>query len=514
MKPVSEKPYDIVLVYPKSGVDFGASVAPPFSLLTIAAPTHRKGLKVKIIDQRVDKEWIVHLKEALRSKPICCGISTMTGKQIYFALEAAKVIRAETGDNVPIVWGGVHPTLLPEQTLKNPYVDIVCVGEGEETFPDLVDVLRDHRPLSVVKGVAFSDREKFVFTGTRPMVDIERMLPTPWNLVNAESYIHPHLYISESKRVLDIGQSSRGCPYRCTFCYNPAVNQHRWRAMSAEKTLSMIKEDVNRFKLDGVWLRDDEFFLDIKRVQKICEGMIGLNIPLYTSGAKVNDILKASRDQLMLIKKSGMSVMRFGAESGSNRILKYLKKDQTVEQILEVNQRCKEVGIKPIYSLMCGIPTETFEEIDQTLDLFFRLQKENPDASLTSLSQFLSFPGTAIHNTALEMGLKPPQRLEDWAGWLGTDTDFKGNQRPWLNKRERVWLGNLTYLGNIAYSGSSIFSTIKNKPMNGLVNLGLKLLSMYFKWRLKKKSYHFVPEIPVVLLVFRLYTALLDKKSN
>lgn len=509
-----EKVVDIVLVYPKSGVDFGVSISPPFSLLAIAAPIHHRGLKVKIIDQRVDKEWGVHLKEALRSKPICCGISTMTGKQIYFALEAAKIIRTETGNNVPIVWGGVHPTLLSEQTLKNSYVDIVCVGEGEETFPDLVDALRDNRPFSAVKGIAFLDKEKFVFTGARPLVDIEKMLPTPWDLINTESYIHAHPYISGSKRVLDIGQSSRGCPYRCTFCYNPAVKQHRWRAMSAEKTLSMIKEDVNRFKLDGIWLRDDEFFLDMKRVQKICEGMIEMTIPLYTSGARVNDILRASRDQLMLIKQSGMGIMRFGAESGSNRILKYLKKDQTVEQILEVNQRCKEVGIKPMYSWMCGIPTETFEEINQTLGLFFRLQKENPDASLSSFAQFLSFPGTVIYGIVLEMGLKPPQRLEDWADWSNTETDFNGYQRPWLSKRERVWLGNLSYLSNIAYSGSSIFSAIKHKPMNSLVNLGLKLLSIYFKWRLKNKSYHFVPELSLVLWVFRLYTKLLNKKSN
>lgn len=509
-----EKPVDIVLVYPKSGVDFGASVAPPFSLLTIAAPVHQRGLKVKIIDQRVDKEWSAHLKQALKDNPVCCGISTMTGKQIYFGLEAAKVIRAETKGDCPIVWGGVHPTLLPEQALKNPNVDIVCVGEGEETFSDLVEVLRERRPLSAVKGIAFLDKGKFIYTGARPLVDIEKALSTTWDLINAEAYIHPHPFISEAKRVLDIGQTSRGCPYQCTFCYHSVLSRNSWRAMSSQKSLKMIREDVSRFKLDGVWLRDDEFFLDMKRVQEICEGMIELKVPLYTSGARVNDILRASYEQLKLIKQSGMSIMRFGAESGSNRILKYLKKNQTVEQILEVNQRCREAGIKPIYSLMCGMPTETFEEVNQTLDLFFRLQKENPEASLTSISQFLSFPGTAIHDTALGMGLKPPQRLEDWADWSNTGTDFEGKQRPWLCKRERIWLGNLSYLSNIAYSGSSIFSTIENKPMNGLVNLGLKLLSAYFKWRLKNKRYHFVPELPLVLWVFRSYTILLNKKSK
>lgn len=512
----SKNPAFIVLIYPMTSVDLGPAVAPPFSLLTIAAPLHKRGEKIKIIDQRVDQKWAIHLKEALKENPLCCGISTKTGRQIAFGIEAAKVIREETGGRIPIVWGGVHPTLMPEQTLRSPYVDIVCVGEGDETFPELVNTLKNNKPLQEVKGIAFLKEDKYVFTGERPFINIEEMLPTPWDLIEVELYINPDLYLQESKRVLDIGQTSRGCPYRCTFCYNPIVHKSKWRAMSAEKTLNMIIGDVKRFKLDGIWLRDDEFFLDINRVAKICKGIIeaGLDIVWYTSGARVTDILKASDEQLELFKQSGAHVLRFGAESGSDRVLEYMKKGQTVEQILEVNRRCRRIGFKPVYSLMFGFPTETFTEMNETIDLFFHLIKDNPDASLAPLSQFTAFPGTSSYEVAIGMGLKPPRRFEKWADWLSTEKDLKGERLPWLNKKERDWIANITYLGNFSFVGADMLETLKNIPLSRLINFVVGIFFKYFAWRLKRKSYHFVPEIYPFILAFKIYMHFINRKRK
>lgn len=285
--------------------------------------------------------------------------------------------------------------------------------------------------------------------------------------------------------------------------------------MSTEKTLNMIVENVEKFNLDGIWLRDDEFFLDMDRASKVCEGMIrkGLNISWYTSGARITDILRASDDQLRLLKRSGAYVIRFGAESGSDRVLKFIKKGQTVKQILEVNQKCKTIGLKPVYSLMFGIPTETFDEINDTIDLFFKLKEKHPDASLAPLSQYTAFPGTPLYDVAVEMGLRPPQRFESWADWLSTERDFTGERLPWLNKEERRWTANLTYLGILSYSGSEIVSTIKKKPLNSLLNFIVKLFSRYFAWRLKRKSYRFVPEIQPIIKAFRMYMFLLNRRG-
>lgn len=509
---------DTILIYPKTGVDFGPAIAPPFSLLTIAAPLYNKGVNVRIIDQRVDKNWIAHLREGLRRKPICCGISTMTGQQIFFGIEAAKIIREETGSSVPIVWGGIHPTLVPEQTARSKYVDIVCVGEGDETFSDLVVALKNNMPLAEVKGIAFLNGDKFIFTGSRPFMNIQEQLPTPWDLVDVESYINPDMYLKESLRVLDIGQTSRGCPYSCAYCYNPTVHHSKWRAMSAEKVLDIIEREVKRFNLDGIWFRDDEFFLDINRVSRICEGIVekGLNISWYTSGVSVPDILRTSDEQLRLMKRSGAHVMRVGLESGSNRVLKFMNKRQTVEQIIEINRKCKEIGFRPVYSLMFGLPTETFEEINQTVDLFYQIKEENPDASLAPPGQFTAFPGTPLYNIAIGMGLNPPNKFEDWADWLSNEQDSTGERLPWLNKRERRWISNLTHLSILAYSGSEILSTFtfRNKFINILFSSIVKILSKHFARRLKNKSYYFVPEVWFIIKAFKIYTFRLNKKET
>jgi radical SAM superfamily enzyme YgiQ (UPF0313 family) len=488
---------EVVLIYPKTGLDLGSTIAPPFALLTIAAPLLKKGMRVRIIDQRVDKTWAEQLRDALNYKPVCCGISTMTGTQIHFSIEVAKIIRRETGSSIPIVWGGCHPTILPEQTLQSEYVDIVCVGEGDETFLELVEALQRKQPLTDVRGLAYMEGPRYVFTGERPLLDVETLLPTPWELVDVEAYIHPDLYLRESRRVLDVGQTSRGCPYQCGFCSSAAIRKRKWRPMSVDKSLAMIVENVKRYRLDGIWLRDDEFYIDQKRATEICKGIIdaNLNIAWYTSGTRISDLLRATDEQMEILKKSGAYVVKLGAESGSDRVLKYIHKGQTVEQILAVNQKCRRFGIKPAFSLMCGFPTESFAEIEKTIDLFFRLQEENPEASCETIAQFTALPGTELYEIGLQMGLKPPNRLEDWADWLFHDIDYKGERLPWFSTKERRAIGNLNYLSILSKTGAEIVKTIRNKPLALLLSLLVKPASKYFAWRLKNKHYNFVPEI-------------------
>ena len=160
----------------------------------------------------------------------------MTGTQIHFALEAAKIIRNHSDGKVPIVWGGPHPSILPEQTLKSRYVDVVCIGEGDLTFIDLVRAYQNKRPLTQVEGIVFKAGSNTVFTPARNLIDIEGLLPVPWDLIDVNNYIHRDYYIKGVNRSLDIGQTSRGCPYQCGFCVSASLRQRKWRAMSAEKS--------------------------------------------------------------------------------------------------------------------------------------------------------------------------------------------------------------------------------------------------------------------------------------
>lgn len=411
---------DVILVYPRTGVDLGATVAPPHSVLAIAAPLPSKGYNVKIIDQRVDPDWKTHLIEYLKTNPICVGISCMTGTQIYFAIEAAKVIRNITDGKVPIVWGGPHPSLLPEQTLQSEYVDVVCVGEGELSFLELIDAFQKKIPMKQVQGIGFKDGRQIVMTPPRPLIDVEELLPVPWELIDVNKYIHRDFYIKGVNRSLDIGQTSRGCPFLCGFCASASIRQRKWRAMSVEKSLHAILDPVKRFNLDCIWIRDDEFYIDRNRASKICEGIIesGLKIRWYTSGTRVDVFNKATDEQILLLKKSGADTLKFGAESGSNRILKLMNKGIKAEDTIEANLKAKRCGIIPAFALMIGFPTETFEEINQTIELFIRLKKDNAQAQFEVISPYTAFPGTPLYDLALKHGLNPPKTLEGWTDWL------------------------------------------------------------------------------------------------
>lgn len=490
---------DVILIYPRTGVDFGATVSTPHSVLAVAAPIFNKGYNVKIIDQRTDNLWKTHLTEYLKKRPLCVGISTMTGTQILFAIEAAKVVREVTNGNVPIIWGGPHPSILPEQTLENEYVDIVCIGEGDLTFLEIVESIHNKTGLNNIKGIVFNDGSHVVKTEPRPLLDIEELLPVPWELIDVEKYIHRDFYIKGVGRSLDIGQTSRGCPYMCGFCVSASLRQRKWRAMSVEKALSRIIEPVKRFNLESIWIRDDEFYIDRDRAYKICQGIIkeNLNIKWYTSGTRVNVFNKATDEQIRLLKQSGADTLKFGAESGCDRILELMKKGIKREDTIAANLKAKRCGIKPAFALMIGFPTETFEEINQTIDLFIRLKKDNEQAQFEVMSPYTPFPGTPLYTLALEHGLKPPQKLEGWINWLCDEYDLEGRKMPWFNYAERKKIGNIAYMSILANSIQNAVGGIECRMKRFFLKSFFKPISELERFKLKRKWYGFAPELDV-----------------
>ncbi|MDD4910420.1 MAG: radical SAM protein [Candidatus Omnitrophica bacterium] len=494
------KAADVVLVYPKTGMDFGSTVAVPHSLLTIAAPLQKGGYKVSIIDQRVDKDWGRNLTEALKSGPVCVGISSMTGTQIHFAIEAAKVVRRAAGGKVPIVWGGPHPSILPEQTLMSEYVDIVCVGEGDVTFRELVGALASGGSLSGIEGIAYKDGGRAVRNPDRALIDVEGLLPVPWGLIDVEKYIHPDMYLKESLRTLDIGQTSRGCPFNCGFCSSASLRKRKWRDMSVEKSLGIIVDTVKRFGLSGIWIRDDEFYINRERAQRICEGIIrnDLKIHWYTSGTRVDVFNKASDEQTALLKKSGAYVLKFGAESGSDRVLELSNKGIKVEDTIRANLKAKAAGITPAFALMIGFPGETFEDIDKTIDLSFRLKRDNPNALFETMAIYTALPATPMYESALKNGLKAPRQLEGWIDWIYDDYDLEGRKNPWFDRKDRIRLGNISYMSILANAVPNVINSIRNAFLRAVLKIAYVPISRYYRFRLKNKYYTFFGDLAII----------------
>lgn len=490
----------VLLLYPKTGMDFGSTVAPPHGLLTVAAPVVAAGYKVKLLDQRVQAINKTVLQEFLSAETICVGISAMTGTQIIHALKLAQWIRELSYGKVPIVWGGCHPSIMPEQTLQHENVDMVIVGEGDETFLEVVEALDRKEDLKSVKGIMFKDDGCCIKTLPRPLMDVNLLLPTPWELVNVEQYIHRDMYVKGRSRVLDIGQTSRGCPFNCGFCSSASIRERKWRAIDVDKTVDSITEQVRRFNLDGIWLRDDEFYINRERANGILEGFIKnkLDISFYTSGTRADVFMKAKDSDIDLLKKAGAHTLKFGAESGSQRILNLMQKGITVEQTLSANKRCQRHGIIPVFGLMMGYPTETFDEINQTIDLGYRLKEENSAAQLETIAIYTPLPGTPDYQLSLKHGLKPPKSLEEWGNWIFDDYDLEGRRNPWFDRKSQSYLGNISYMSILAHAMENVFDSLRDPVLRRMAVGAVRPLSYYYSRKLKYKMYKFAPDLNVI----------------
>lgn len=500
---------DVIMLYPKTGEDIGGSVTPPFSIIAASSFIHQEGYKVKIIDQRVDKNWKKTLSGEMKtSNPLFVGISCMTGSQIGFALEMAD--HARSISDAPLVFGGIHPTILPEQTLQDGRVDIITMGEGEETILELAHALEKKKPLSEIKGIGYKGESgKIALNPMREFLDVNKLPDTPWELIDVEDYITPSLYISDRKRMMDIGETSRGCPYRCAFCCSSAVKKHLWRSMTAEKAISMISSAVNRFKLDSIWIRDDNFYVDKKRAEEIFRGIIkeGLDIKWYTAGTRINAFNEMEPGFIELMKKSGCDAVKFGAESGCNRILEMVKKGQTREDILAANRKAKKFDITPSYAFMGGFPTEKTEELMMTVDLMVQIPKENPKAIVESLCMFTPHPGTELFEMALKYGLKPPEKFSDWASW----SYYNEAQTVWLTEKEKSVLKNAT---DVCIYGGNLIKALKTEknPLKRYMFLAIfSPLAKYYNYKWENKKFGYDPMLKGIRLARKL---LIDKSMK
>jgi len=316
---------DIVLFNPapRSGIQVQRRIELPLSLLCPAAPLDRQGYRIKIIDEFANPKWRRELLETLAQKPICFGVTSMTGPQILHALEGCKLVKERYPD-VPVIWGGVHASLLPEQTLQNPYPDIIVVGEGEETFPELVKALESGSPLSNVSGICYKEDGKVRFTGVRPFVNLDGQPPLPYHFIHMDRY---------RRRLFGIDHisfnSSRGCTYRCSFCWDPVMHKRKWRAMSPETVLDHLSRIIRDYGIRGFLFTDDHFFIDMERACLILEGIVRADLRISISKLQIraDTLCRLDKAFLQLMVRAGVKRFSIGIESGSQRVLDLIKKD-------------------------------------------------------------------------------------------------------------------------------------------------------------------------------------------
>ena len=397
----------VVLVFPKTGLDLG-SINLPLSLLSIAS-TVIPEYPVRIIDQRTNEHWRKDLQDELQEKPICVGLTTLTGTQIYYALKTSQFIR-EHSPETPIVWGGMHVTTTEDQVIRHPLVDYAIKGEGEYSFSLLVRALDGKISVGDVPSLYWKQTNGDInFNAMATDVDLNYLPPLPYHLVDVEPYVSPTSYCYDGIRRLLPFEGSRGCPFLCNYCSEPALTK-TYRMMKPELFVERCMAMVTRYNLDHVTFFDDEFFVNKTWATNVAKAIDGRFT--WWCQTRANDLLKVD---LKLMERCGMKIVAPGLESGSDKILKAIKKSERVEHYIQANRKLAETSIIPQYNFMMGYPTEQYEDLYQTLDLILQLIKENPRTVVNQISVLTPLPGTELYSDAVnQYGFEPPKSLEEW----------------------------------------------------------------------------------------------------
>jgi radical SAM superfamily enzyme YgiQ (UPF0313 family) len=384
----------VLLIQPNI-ITFGGVTSPPLALLLIGTYIKSKGYEVKIIDRNID---FFSYKKINEYKPDVVGITTMTGGMLFDAIEVSKKIKKKWGDDVKVVWGGIHTSLLPEQSLKNDYVDYITIGEGEVSFHQLLETLKNNTPLEGIKGIGYKKNGQVVLNEDREFIkDLDELPMLDYNLINFKEYCRTEITFV----------TSRGCPFSCAFCYNQRYNQRRWRSWSAERTLLEIERATKLTKNKRLKFYDDNFGANKKRLLKILNGL-DRDYSIWME-LRVDALDLEILDELSRFKKIWLFV---GVESGSERMLKRMSKHLTLNIIKEKFKLIKNYkNIEVTGSIVIGCPGESKEEIQQSVSL---LKELNPTRH--SVCIYIPFPGSDFYEESINRGLfDVPDTTEEWA---------------------------------------------------------------------------------------------------
>lgn len=385
-------------------VDEGHGYIPLFAVALI--PYIRKmGFSVKFLDMELysDRDEKRLLKEHVPQARIV-GVSVMT-VQIPQALAITKEVK-RISPQTAVVWGGIHGTLLPEQTVAHPLIDHVVCGEGEEPLACLL-AGRDHpRIKTKVKRSGIEEHEKFLKMDDLPDPD--------YDAIEMERYFR----FQGGARNCDI-LTSRGCPYKCTFCVNTII-KNPWRGLSPQRSIGIIRRVHQAHHIKHILFMDENFFGRVGRADEIIRGISDLGIT-WEANICVKDLLKLDDAFFLLMKKSGVLRLRMGVESASDRMLEIINKGITREQIIAARDRCLSFGITPALSFMTNLPDELPEEQKATFDLADESRKKG--AVVIGPQPFRPYPGSIEYQKLVDRGLKIPDSLE---GWCATDIFTRG----------------------------------------------------------------------------------------
>jgi anaerobic magnesium-protoporphyrin IX monomethyl ester cyclase len=383
---------------------------PPLGIQTLAPVLRQRGHQVRMFDTCHPQMKAEHIADAVpRERPDVVALSFLSTTTYPAAKSMARQLKTKA-PTVPIIVGGAFATLNADRILEDcPDIDCVGVGEGEELLPDYLEHLAD--PGSVA-GLVWRRDGQTVANTPRPLLRNLDQFPYPDRTSLPIDYVESLPLDLPAVLSLDkfcTVQTSRGCPYSCIYCDIPSLGEGRWRSRSPEHVLGELQE-LNDLGYRSIYLTDDHFLINRKRIDAICRGIIERQLEFrWGCEGRVDSV---GIEQLPIMRQAGCDFLAFGVEAGTQTVLDRLNKKQTPAQVEHAVQQAKRHGIGRVHGFfVVGSPDETEADILESFRFAARLELDT-----FGFNRLCVYRGTPLWQEYRSRGIIDDDR--DWHKWF------------------------------------------------------------------------------------------------
>ena len=402
LEEIGEATVRILLINPKSRLPIDTRTSPPLGLAYLATVSEAAGHTIVVHDGDVEEQPLAEVVQAFA--PDVVGITANT-TQIMSAWREAELVKSLR--DVPVFLGGPHPTTMPKESATKPPINAVVRGEGEATWLELLSA--SLRPEGVAGITYRAASGEVVSTPDRPPMPVAELneMPLPaWHLFQLERYTNLQPTVDQVDGPSLPILTSRGCPYRCSYCSQ--IGPRRWRARSVDSVIAEWRWLVREQGAAEIGVLDDSFNIDRQRVLALCERLVAEDLHhvpwIMINGIRAN---VADEEVLGAMKRAGCKRAAFGVESGNQAILDtVVDKHLTLDQVRAAFRAARAVGMETIGFFIVGLPGETEETMDDTIRFAIEL-----DPVVANFSIATPFPGTAMYETVKADGR---MLADDW----------------------------------------------------------------------------------------------------
>jgi len=462
----------------------------PLSVLSIAAMLEGRE-EYAIVDGNLDPNPKKTLIALMEEKPVeLLAVTVMPGPQTKSVVQTLPELR-QRFPQIPTVWGGYFPTNYTEAALNASYVDFVVRGQGEDTFCELLSAIRGERSLDSIAGLSYKDRDgKHFHNPERPLKSPGLFPWFPYHRLAVGKYLLP-TYLGKRTAV---HQASIGCPYSCNFCGVTTFSGSREKVEPPERTAAILRHLVEKYQVDAMQFYDNNFFLREDDARELAERLAPLKLRWWCE-ARIDALLRYSDATLRAIRRAGLVMVYVGAESGSDWVLKEMKKQLRAEQILDFAARIREFDIIPELSFCLGNPKAPKEDTEECLAFIRKAKRLNPEAEII-VNTYTPVPQRDGMYGGVEDQVQFPTTPEEWATdrWQRFTTQ-KDPGAPWLMPRTKCLIDNFDMVI------TSRWPTVQDIRLPRWGRWLLKLLS---DWRYRFRVYSFPIELRWMQRYFKL----------